>query len=186
MEGSTIADDEVIRRVLAGSKEDFATLVARYQNLVYGMIMRQVGDPAAAKDLAQETFLRAYRSLQTFEGRSSFGTWLTRIALNRTSSYFASREFQQRKQTTSMETEDRISQIVADSPSNEVEAAHRRLRTKVAELPEKLRAVIVLCSFENKSYQQASEILEIPIGTVSSRMNRGMCLLREALKGGQS
>ena len=184
--GEAFDEKEIIRKVLAGSRDEFSRLVSAYQNQVYALIQRQVANPEVAKELAQETFIRAYRSLGQFQGRSSFGTWLTRIALNRTNSHFASRAYKQGSRTTSMETEQGILEISAEGGSPESKLLVQALRSQLSALPQSLREAIVLCCFEGKGYAEAAEILEVPVGTVSSRLNRGMCLLRDALKGGAS
>ena len=87
------SDGEVVRQVLAGKRELFQVLVTRYKGQVFSMILRQVGDHAVADDLAQETFVKAYLNLKSFRYESKLSTWLVRIALNTTNSYFSSRRF---------------------------------------------------------------------------------------------
>jgi RNA polymerase sigma-70 factor (ECF subfamily) len=173
----------IIDRVLAGEKEEFAQLVQRYQNQVYAIIFRQTGNQALSRDLAQDTFVRAYRHLAGFRGDASFGTWITRIAMNVTRSYLSSRVHQEQMRSTEIDAGH-------DVPAAEVEqsilneALHLNLRKHVQDLRPKYRDVLVLCAFENKSYKEAAEILEVPLGTICSRMNAAINLLRRKFKLG--
>lgn len=174
------AEQALVRGIVGGAKEQFAVIVKEHQESIYALIMRQVGDAGAASDLAQETFIRAYKKLNTFKGESALGTWLIRIALNVTSSYFASRAFKDRIRNIPFE----ISQH--DSPDSEDrtrhlshEERHQLLRSFVAELRPKLRAVVALCGVEGKSYAEASDILGVPMGTIASRMHKAIACLRK-------
>ena len=91
------SDEELIRLVVRGEKDEFRHLVRRYQDQVYAMILRSVGDDAIARELAQEAFLKAFLNLKSFRFESAFSTWLIRIALNQSHSYFSSRRFKERK-----------------------------------------------------------------------------------------
>ena len=143
------------------------------------MILRQVRDESVAKDLAQDTFLRAYRGLKTFKGRATFSTWLTRIALNVTNSYFQSRELKEQQSQVSLEVGqvERIASPEGDLSDQMVTLA--LLQKSIALLKPKYREVLVLCSLENKTYEQAAQILQIPLGTVCSRMNTALTYLRK-------
>lgn len=172
---------EVVRRIVAGERELFRSLVDAHETAIYRMIRRQLSDEQAARDLTQETFLRAYRGLAKFRGGSSLRTWFIRIALNVTASYFASRAFKDSARTESGVDQELLAAAEPDAaPFSEEEL--RALRTAIAGLKDRYREVIVLCGLEGKSYREASEILEIPLGTVCSRMNSANHQLRIKLK----
>jgi len=166
-------DSEVIARVLKGAKEDFRILVSRHQDTLYRMLLRQTGDSAVSHDLAQESFLRAYTKLGTFRGDSLFSTWLTRISINLANNYFASKEYRERRR-----------KIAAEPGNSGPDVAHLEqrlllLREFIAELKPKYREVISLCGLEKKSYEEVALILNIPIGTVRSRLHEARLQLRE-------
>lgn len=173
--GFSITEDEaeVISRVVSGEKEEFRKLVLRYQEQIYRMMLRQTGDSGVAKDLAQETFLRAFQNLSSFRGEASFSTWITRIAINLANNYFKSRAYRERS---------RITLHVAEAPfpsDSEIEERLLKLREFIGDLKPIYRNVVVLCGLERKSYEEASEILSIPIGTVRSRLNTARTMLKE-------
>jgi RNA polymerase sigma factor (sigma-70 family) len=172
----------IVQRVLAGEKDEYRHLVRANQDQVYAMIMRQVGDPHTARDLTQEVMVRAYVSLPKFQFKCKFSTWLTRIALNLTSSYFSSKEFKRRARTTTLDAEDYEGFCRAGEASAASEQALQQLRLCVAALTPKYREVLVLCGFESKSYEEAARLLGVPVGTVCSRLNTARGLLRAKLK----
>ena len=170
-------DDVIIRHVLQGDRDRFRHLVLRHQSTVLALMMRQVGEKATAEELAQEAFLKAYRNLHLFRFEAKFSTWLTRIALNTMNSYFSSRAYKEKRLTESFRCErhDQPGGVTADSAADVDE--FRRL---LAKIPPKLREVLVLCGLEGKSYEEAATFLEIPIGTVRSRLNKARLVLKEA------
>jgi len=170
------ADEELIRRIVGGAREDFAVLVERYQSLIFSMIMRQGGARDIADELAQETFIRAFANISTFRGKAKFSSWLIRIALNQTSNFFASKKFKESRQTVSLDLEshDRAAETSAEPRYSEA-----FLSAVIGELPPKFREVVVLCGYEGRSYEETAAILEIPIGTVRSRLNRARLMIKD-------
>lgn len=176
----------VVRSVQAGNKESFRILVMRYKDLVYAMIMRQVADHAAAEEISQDVFVKAFLNIGKFRLESKFSTWLTRIALNETSSYFSSKKFKQQKLSESF---DAVKHDIGDGESRESmeeEARHNLLlktfRAGLAGLKPRFRDVLVLCGLEGKTYEEAAAILEIPVGTVRSRLNKARHLIKQSVK----
>lgn len=174
-------DSEIVRRVLAGEREDFRLLVERHKNMVFGMIMRQIGNREIAEEISQETFCRAYVSLKLFRFESAFATWLTRIALNQTSTYFASRRFKESRKTESFDLAQHDAQGSDPHAGQESKAALMAFRRAIGALSPKLREVLVLCALEQKSYDEVASALDIPIGTVRSRLNAARLELRKLL-----
>ena len=172
---------QIIERSRQGDEQAFAELVLRHQARVFSLLMRQLANRTTAHELAQEVFVRIFRGLPKFRGESSFSTWSTRIALNVLNSHYASAE--QRTQRRTISLSDELGHAETHSgPVQDIDAAVNRLRQVVAELPEIYRTAITLTSFESKSYEEAAEILEVPVGTIRSRLNQARKLLRAALK----
>lgn len=171
-------DAEIIARVLQGERDEFRELVVRYQHQVFAMIMRQVGEREIAQDIAQEVFFRAYRKLATFRGESSFSTWLVRIALNLTTNYFQSRCCRERRQSQELAASIVVPEML-DENTAETQQALNFLQREISQLKPLYRDVIVICALERKSYEEAARILDIPIGTVRSRLNTARNMLRE-------
>ena len=163
------SDTELIRTVLAGSKEEFRHLVRKYQNQVYAMIGRQINNNAIAEDLAQETFLKAYRGLKSFNHRSTFSTWLTRIALNTTASYFSSAQYKKQRHSESLDETKHNNLASADYKHHELLT---QLKSALAVLCPQHREVFVLCGLEGRSYEEVATMLGVPVGTVRSRLNK--------------
>lgn len=173
---------KLIEKAIEGDQNALRELVEKNQNTVYSVIFRQLRNQELAEELTQETFIRAYRKLATFEFRSAFSSWLVRIAMNVTFNYLDSRAAWISKLSDSY---DEGTHARADESSAEELLSHERkslaLRDCMQKLADKYREVVALCSFEKCSYQRASEILEIPVGTVASRMNMAYRLLRECV-----
>src|SRR5690606_27008520 len=146
----------------------FAELVRRHQGKVRGLLLRLTADPVAADDLSQETFLRVYRGLEHFEGRSRFSTWSYRIAYNVFLNHKA------RAKLLSPLPEGVLELRAA--PEDEVSAARRDLRRDleyaIAQLPERYRLVITLYYLEELAYPEIADVLELPLGTVKTHLHR--------------
>lgn len=181
-ENAELSDEQIIRVVLAGDKELFRELVARHKNLVFASILRQVGARDVAEDLAQQTFVRAYSGLQRFRFESQFSTWLTRIALNTTASHFASRAFKESKLRTSYDETAHDVSVSEDADTQREERLRLvRFQQALAALPTRLREPLVLCGLQEMSYQEAATVLNIPVGTIRSRLNHARLRMRELL-----
>lgn len=177
-----LSDEEIVRRVLAGKTDEFRVLVLKYQDSIYSLLVRQLPDREVAKELTQDCFVRAFRSLRSFEFRSSLGTWLIRIALNLANSYFSSAAYKRSLKTVSMETD---RQDAPDSREPEVANTESRLtalQAALARLDPKFREPLVLCRLERKTYAEAGELLGIPEGTVCSRISTAVSELRKHME----
>ncbi len=178
-EKASAAEKSIVSRVLAGDKEHFQLLVLAHQERVFAVIMRALGDEAKAKELTQETFIKAYLNLGRFRFDSSFSTWLIRIALNLTSSYFSSREYRERIKTSSLDESNCLENMSHGSSDVLDEQAVLRLQKLMGRLSEKLRLVFIMCALDQLSYQEAANILGIPVGTVRSRLNKARLTIRQ-------
>ncbi len=172
-------DATVISRILAGDRDLFRVLVSAHKDSVFFAIRRQINDHATAEELAQETFVKAYRGLSSFRGDSSFRTWVIRIAINTTHSYFSSKEFKQKSSTEPLDPikHDRFS-AVPQQESRKLSLFKEALTT----LSPKLRETLVLCGLEGKKYEEAAAVLDVPVGTIRSRLNKARLLVRDAVE----
>lgn len=179
-----IDETELIRRAVKGDAAAFSVLVERYQRRVVGVAMAVVHNQEDALELAQETFVRAYENLSKFESRSSFSTWLYRIAAN------LAIDFRRREGRHTVlrgeEGEHELERLPNEQGDSFNAAARgelqRRLRGALKELTPEHRAVILLREVEGLSYDEISEVLQCPRGTVMSRLHYARNRLRGILK----
>jgi RNA polymerase sigma-70 factor (ECF subfamily) len=190
-EAERAADLAAVRRCLAGESDAFGEIVARWQDRIHAAVYRMVGDAEDARDLAQETFVRAWSSLRSFQGGSSFGTWLYSIALNQVRSEMRKRSALKRGAPVSLDAtrgDDEGGIDPADSAPGSEERAETAedvtlLRQEVARLDAEHREVLVLREFQDLSYEEIAEIVGVPVGTVRSRLFRAREDLRRRLEG---
>ncbi len=178
------SDESLVSQAQQGSDDAFRELVSRHKNYVFAVIGRQLNNREVAEELAQDTFVRAYRALSKFRGDSSFRTWLTRIALNTTRSYFSSRRAVMEQANVPLE--DEHIKEVGQSDHDPVIAKElvALFRGCFRKLKSDLREVVSLCGFEEQSYEEVALSLAIPVGTVRSRLNRARLMLKECVKRG--
>jgi RNA polymerase sigma-70 factor (ECF subfamily) len=179
-------DREVVRRVQAGETEAFEVLVEKYKRKTFRLAYGVLRDQEEALDVAQEAFVKAFRSLPKFKGESAFYTWLFRITMN----VALDRKRQRTSRARSLGTEDvppeeweRTAVSTDISPDDEAVSAERRARIGRAleSLPEHHRSIIILSDIEGLSYREIAEVLAIPMGTVMSRLHNARKRLREVL-----
>jgi RNA polymerase sigma-70 factor, ECF subfamily len=173
------AEDVLVRRAAGGETPAFAELLRRHQGKVRGLLLRLCGDRTLADDLAQEVFLRAYRGLWGFEGRSSFGTWLYRISYNA----YLNHSTRVRKWSSLPTAYDAETAAPDDALSPPRADLRRDLEAAVATLPQRYRGVVVLYYLQDLSYPEIAEILDVPLGTVKTHLHRAKRLLRAKLHG---
>ncbi len=177
-------DLALVERVRRGERHAFDLLVIKYQRKIMRLLSRMIHDPAEIEDVAQEAFIKAYRALPQFRGESAFYTWLYRIALNTARNWQAA-SFRRPATVTPLENEDgeTFDQIdgLSDHSTPESLMASRQVAQAVNEaideLPDDLRAAIVLREIEGMSYEEIASTMQCPIGTVRSRIYRA----REAI-----
>ena len=170
------AEDELIARSRGGDTRAFDLLVEQYQGRVYDLAYRITGHHADAQDAAQESFVKAYRSLKGFRGDASFATWLHRIAVN------AALDAVRRRPPASPPLDDRAGPSL-DPLGDRAERveARERIHGAIAALPVDQRVVVTLRDLQGWSYEEIAVIAEVPVGTVRSRLARGREALRIAL-----
>ena len=192
-------DEQTLAQLRRGNWSAMEQLVSRYQDRLYVTILRMVNHPEDAADLVQETFVRAMQAVAKFEGKSSLYTWLFRIGVNLALSHRRSGIYRAAASLDAGMDEDdsgpglnrqaaglrrQLAQDTEDDPAVNVERTmeHERLQLALANLDPEFKAVIVLRDIEECDYDQIAAILDVPIGTVKSRLFRARTALREALK----
>ncbi len=180
MRNATAADGEIVAAVLAGESERFGEIVARHRDRVYRFVLLKVQDRTVAEDLAQDTFVEAYRSLARFDGRSRFSTWLCGIALNITRNY-GNRAPERKYRFDPATVMDGMASS-ALSPLEETLRAEQMamLRRALGALTADLREPLLMVTLEELSYEEVGRLLGIPAGTVKSRVFRARRELRTA------
>lgn len=168
-------EDALIRRSKCGDHAAFGELVAAYQLPVFRVVRGVLGDPEESEDVSQEVFLKAFRNLERFRGDSTFFTWLYRIALNE------SIRVLRRRPTPRAGP---LSQVEAPQPdADATELPSLALLERLLRLlPQDQRTIVVLRDIERLSYREVAEALEIPLGTVESRLFRARQELRNLWK----
>lgn len=186
-------DEDLIRSFLNNDQQSFNHLVRKYQDLVFNLCYRFFGDYDDANDCAQEIFVKIYKSLKGFKFQSSFSTWLYRISMNTCKSKRASLEYRLRKHSIS------LNMPRTDNPNSspieirdDTYAPDKILFKKetesiiqkaIASLPAKQKVLVVLRDIDGLSYEEISQITELKLGTVKSKLARARNLLIKKLKG---
>jgi RNA polymerase sigma-70 factor (ECF subfamily) len=181
------ADEQrLIAECLKGDPTAFGVLVRRYQDRLFNTVYRLVGNAEDARDVVQEAFLHAYQALDSFKGDSLFFTWLYRIAVNTAISL-------KRKQRVALRLDsDRngepsfepLDPSETSRPGHALEQAEQEKRVQQAlqRLSPEHRAVLILKDMEGQKYETMAEVLQVPIGTIRSRLHRARLELRELLE----
>lgn len=181
-------DKGLVQACRAGQTEAFGVLVRRYQDRLYPTILRLLGSPEDAQDVLQDSFVRAFEKLDQFHGESSFYTWIYRIAVNLALSEYRRHRQRGRDRWSDPASLSLAAEPVDDSPETDpaiaLERVERELivQTALNELGPEHRAVVVLKDFDGRRYEEIASLLEIPIGTVRSRLHRARSELRERLR----
>lgn len=178
LDASELSEADLLDRArLSNDTDAFAELVRRHQGKVRGLLLRLTTNRTLADDLGQEVFLRAYKGLVGFEGRSRFSTWLYRIAYN----VYLNHRTRSRELSPLPEA----FETRAAAPEGRLSASgydlRRDLQGAVAGLPDRYRSVITLYYLQDVSYPEIAEILDIPLGTVKTHLHRAKRMLRERL-----
>jgi RNA polymerase sigma-70 factor (ECF subfamily) len=195
--GIRTEDAALVAALKAGSEEAFSVLIGQYSQPLYTLIARSLQDPADAADITQEVFIKVFRSIRSFHGESSLRTWMYRIGLHEASNQRRWWSRHKKQELTidtpigsaeSDEGEDTLclGATLADAATSPYQQAeHAELKARVEDslrqLPEAFRTVVVLREMEGFSYEEIAEILDVPAGTVKSRLTRGRAALKQIL-----
>ena len=174
------SDESLLAAHLRGDPRAFGTLVTRHERRIYGLCLRILGNREDAEDAAQEAFLAALRKAASFRRAAAFSTWLYRIAVNAATDQARRRG---RARMTTLDPED--AGVAADPGADLGEAvtAAVAVQTALTKVPEEFRVAVVLCDLYRVPYADAAQILEVPVGTVKSRVFRGRAALAACLAG---
>ncbi len=187
--GEREVDQQLVVRVQRGDQQAFGLLVSKYQRKLLRLLSRFVRDPTEVEDVAQETFIKAYRALPAFRGDSAFYTWLYRIGVNTAKNYLVSQG--RRAPTTTEYDSEEAESFDEGEQLRDNNTPERLLQSKqVGEtvnaamdaLPEELRTAIMLREIEGLSYEEIAGVMDCPIGTVRSRIFRAREAIAEKLK----
>ncbi len=182
-------DAELVARVQKGDKRAFDLLVLKYQRKIMRLLSRMLNNQAEVEDIAQETFIKAYRALPQFRGDSAFYTWLYRIAINTARNWLSSNQrkmlvsdtFETKEGETFSQSDNLIDIDTPESRMVSREIA-QTVNKAIEDLPEDLRTAIVLREIEGLSYEEIAQTMECPIGTVRSRIFRAREAIAARLK----
>ena len=186
--GDNELDHELVRRVQAGDKGAFDLLVRKYQHKLTSVISRYVGDWSECQDVAQESFVRAYRAIGNFRGDSAFYTWLYKIAINTAKNWLVSQGRRPPTEDVQVEDAEHLDAAVrlkdGSTPERELlrQEIERTVTRAVDALPDELRQAITLREVDGLSYEEIAETMNCPIGTVRSRIFRAREAIDEQLR----
>src|SRR5579862_6051211 len=181
----TWTDEELVAKSIGGDSDSFNELVLRWERPIYALAYRTIGREEDARDVCQETFLRAFRALPGFRGQAKFSSWLYRIALN------LCRDWIRRERRAAIvqppEDVDLLELAAAAEPSEPIEElVARRDMTRIVEqamahLPDDQRTAIVLKEYHGLTFQEIADLLDCPLSTVKTRLYQGLTVLRREL-----
>jgi RNA polymerase sigma-70 factor (ECF subfamily) len=172
------SDEVLLAAHLRGDPAAFGQQVARHERRIYGLCLRILGNREDAEDATQEAFVAALRKASSFRRAAAFSTWLYRIAVNAATDQARRRG---RARTAPLDLEDAGLAVAPGGELGEVVASAVAVQTALAKVPEEFRVAVVLCDLYRVPYADAAQILEIPVGTVKSRVFRGRLALAECL-----
>lgn len=186
--GADASDQQLVERVRAGDTNAFSFLVLRYQNRVAALVARFIKDHQEVEDVSQEAFIKAYRALHLFRGDSAFYTWLYRIAVNTAKNTLVARG--RRPPASDLDASDAelvdIGSPLRDHETPEGSLATAALKEAVEKaidgLPEDLRTAFTLREFSGLSYEDITEVMNCPVGTVRSRIFRAREAIDKVIK----
>ena len=188
MHSAAREDRQLVRETLQGNQLSFQLLIERYQERLFGLVRHYTKSAVEIEDIVQDTFIKAYRKLESFQHQSSFSTWIYRIAVN-TALDFLKRSG--RNPVQAVEDPELAGggagggggagHLAAPDANLEREEIAEITRRVLDELPEIFRTVLVLREFEDLSYQEMADVLSISIGTVESRLFRARARFKDAL-----
>lgn len=173
-------EEKTIKKVQDGDVNAFEYLVQQYKNRIYSLVLKRIRSSEIAEELAQDIFIKAFKSIQSFRFESAFSTWLTRIAINTVINYQKSRSAKYKEKSVHLKVEQ-------SSPETSEDVFFRNENIKkisdcIDQLSENYYPALTMAAFEGQSYDEIANILSIPVGTVRSRINRARFLVLECME----
>jgi RNA polymerase sigma-70 factor (ECF subfamily) len=179
-------DEELVSRSMGGDLDSFNQLVLRWERPIYALAYRVIGREEDARDVCQETFLRAFRALGGFKGQAKFSSWLYRITLNLCRDWIRRERRQPLAQTPEGVDLVELAGEAEDTESIEELVARKEIGAAVAKamalLPEEQRTAIVLKEYHGLTFQEIADMLDCPLSTVKTRLYQGLTVLRRQLE----
>src|SRR5256885_3282202 len=185
MTSTQLDDEELVAKSIGGDADSFNELILRWERPIYALAYRTIGREEDARDVCQETFLRAFRAVKGFRGQAKFSSWLYRIALN------LCRDWVRRERRTPVvqapEGVDLMDLAAAREPSESIEDLvarkdlARTVERAMALLPEEQRTAIILKEYHGLTFQEIAELVGCPLSTVKTRLYQGLTVLRREL-----
>jgi RNA polymerase sigma-70 factor (ECF subfamily) len=180
------SDEELVSRSMGGDLDSFNQLVLRWERPIYALAYRVIGREEDARDVAQETFLRAFRALSGFKGQAKFSSWLYRITLNLCRDWIR----KERRTPVSQAPEgiDIIELAGEATPNETIEQRvgrgqlSRAVSRAMASLPEEQRTAIILKEYHGLTFQEIADMLGCPLSTVKTRLYQGLSVVRKQLE----
>lgn len=183
-----LEDQKLIKLAREGDQKAFETLLKKYRNLVYHVMIKMVRNPQEAEDLSQEAFIKAFNALSSFNEEFAFSTWLMKIATNNCIDYLRKKKLRTYSIDEPIQYKEEQVQIELPdhNPTPEKtllnEERRKLINDAIQSLPPRYRHVIVLRHQEEKSYEDIAEILKLPLGTVKARIFRAREMLNKKIK----
>ena len=181
-----ITDDDraTVESIINGNVEDFSLLVGKYQLKITNLCLRYTKNYHDAEEVAQESFIRAYKSISKFRFDSKFYSWLHRIAVNCSLNYINSKEKTKEKETITENTGLIDTRTSDDNPDDyyDLDELSEKMNKVFESLSSQLRDIVIMSDIEGLSYEEISHKIGIPIGTVRSRLHRARDLMQKVIK----
>ncbi len=174
-------DEELVRRYLEGDADAFGALVQRHQIRVYNVALRVLGDPDDARDAAQDAFLTLVRKLSQFRGEAAFTTWMHRITVNACYDILRKRRRQPMLRMVVDPDDPMPEQLPPVADHADATVGSIDVSRALQQIPEEYRVVLVLADVQDLPYEEIARVLDVPIGTVKSRVHRGRIALGRAM-----
>lgn len=185
---SSLQDDTLVKKAIDGEEQAYKQLVEKYERALHFHILKMIKDTSKVEDLVQESFVKAFESLHSYNTNYAFSTWLYRIATNHTIDHLRKKKLKTLSIDEPVDTPE--GGLKVQLPDEKAQADRNIIRKQrqqmvgqaIENLPDKYRDVIKLRHMEEKSYQEISEVLTLPLGTVKAHIFRARELLYKALK----
>jgi RNA polymerase sigma-70 factor, ECF subfamily len=182
----TLTDDELVAKSIGGDAESFNQLILRWERPIYALAYRVIGREEEARDVCQETFLRAFRALPGFKGQAKFSSWLYRIALNLCRDWIRR---QRRAPVMQIPEGIDVGELAAErGPVESIEDLVSRrelsavIEVAMSSLPEEQRTAIILKEYHGMTFQEIAEMQGCPLSTVKTRLYQGLTVIRRQLE----
>lgn len=186
MDNFSYTDEQLIARFQAGDENAYIELVNRYRNRLMTFVFRFVGETEQAEDIVQDTLIKVYTHRHFYKEIAKFSTWIYTIAGNLSKTELRKRKRRKTSSISQMGIDDRDYEIPAIEPETDDvlqgEYTEQQIQRSIQSLPQHFRTVIILRDIQELSYEEISKIVDVPLGTVKSRINRARLQLQDQLK----